>query len=146
MYKEFTHRGFQVRLFVGGEQSVDTLIAGWTRDFDEWEKDCLTVIGKKILSLDGTQLRVDWEAFLKSNYLRDQCNKILRDVGIFSYNPVNNWEIVGSGHLNLNQWSLGGNIFYFTREEDVVAYARLEHGQAVYGWHMQQISRVIPGG
>lgn len=145
MYKEFIHRGFQVRLFVGGEKSVDTLIADWIRDFEEWERDCETGAGKKILSLDGAQLKIDWEAFLKSEYLRDQGGRILRDVGIFSYNPVNNWEIVGSGHLNLNQWSSGGSIFYFTREEDVVAYARLKYGGVMYGWHIQQIARVIPG-
>lgn len=145
MYKEFVHWGFQVRLFVGGEKSVDALVAGWIRDFDEWERDCVAGIGKVILSLDGTQLRVDWEAFLKSDYLKERGNKILRDVGIFSYSPVNNWEIVGSGHLNLNQWSSGSSILYFTREEDVVAYARLKYGKAMYGWHIQQIARVIPG-
>lgn len=145
----FECEGFPVSIMVCSHNVPAEEADCWIRSFQKWEKECVEMIGKKVLSFDGKSFKVDWEAYLRlkrcNKDIHNECDRILKDVGIFSFSPVNNWEIVGSGHLNLSPWSLGGSVLYFTREEDVVAYARLEYGSAMYGWHIQQIARVIPG-
>jgi len=116
----------------------------WIRDFERWEKDCVEGDGKKVLHFEEGRLRIDWGAYSRVKHDQAKKDQILRDIGIFSFSPVNNWEIVGSGHLNLNPWN-SSSILYFTREKDVIEYARLKCGRAMYAWHIQQIARIMPG-
>lgn len=139
----------QVRLPIGDQDDTEERTSQWIRQFEEWEKDCLDIAGKSMLSFDGKNMKVDWSVYNRlkrcgREYI-DRCNQVLLGIGIFSFSPVGNWEIVGSGHMNLSPWSPGGSVLYFVREEDVVAYGRQEYKNAVYGWHIQQIARVING-
>jgi len=141
----FELRGFPVSITIHNDEPPEERADNWIRDFEKWERDCVEGAGKKVLHFEEGRLRIDWGAYFLVKYDQAKKDQILRDIGIFSFSPVNNWEIVGSGNLNLNQWSSSGNVFYFTREEDVIEYARLKCGRAMYSWHIQQIARIMPG-
>lgn len=120
-------------------------VVEWRSDFNKWEEKCVKMTGKKMVIMAGEHLEVDWEVYRRFKHQQKHSNRILQDIGILSFDPVKNWEIVGGGCLSLNPQSPAGNIFYFTREEDIKKYAQLEYEWAMYNWRMQQIARVIPG-
>ena len=101
--------------------------------------------GKKMVIMAGEHLEVDWEVYRRFKHQQKHSNRILQDIGILSLDSVQNWQIVEGGCVNLNPLDPAGRSFYFTREEDIVEYARLEYERAMYHWRMQQIARVIPG-
>ncbi len=137
----FMHKGLEATIKDEGKNCVDA----WRSDFDEWEENCFQATSKKMIYFIGKRLKVNWEVYFQFQYQQAHSNRILEDVGLFSLEPVQNWQIVDGGCLNLNPLDPAGRSFYFAREEDVVKYARLEYGRVTYHWYIQQVARVIPG-
>lgn len=102
--------------------------------------------GRKFISLENGKLKINWKFFSEA-YWHERDNhliRILQDMGIFSYNAEGNWELVSPGVCWLNPVKSAGPL-YFTRQEDVVEFARLNYTKASYYWQIRQIGKVIGG-
>ncbi len=100
--------------------------------------------GRKFISLKDGKLKIDWK-FYSEAYWHERDGhlvRILEDLGIFSRKSEGNWELVTSGVCWLNPIKFG-SVLYFTREEDVIEFARLNYGRVSYPCSIRQIGKVL---
>ncbi len=103
--------------------------------------------GKEILSGDEEKKSVvDWKKFDEVSRSRraeraEVYINFLRAIGILSRESRQNWELVAPGVALLNPTAFGP--LYFTRKQDVCAYALYTYGKALYPWEIRHITEVI---
>lgn len=91
---------------------------------------------------------IDWEYFVHIENKHDEWNNtypevvdLLSALSFFSVKPQGNWEIINGGmSLNPVPWA---NVYYFTRKQDVLAYAKAKFANTQYEWSVRNIGEVI---
>jgi hypothetical protein len=135
----FEYKGFRFSSFKDGSTCEACEKKDVIRRFEEF--------GRKFISSENGKIKVDWEFFSKAYWHEKDSHliRVLQDVGIFSYKAEGNWELVSPGVCWLNLVKSAGPL-YFTREEDVVEFARLNYSYVLYHWEIRQIGKVIERG
>jgi hypothetical protein len=139
-YISFSHRGLSVKIFKDGLTCADCAKKRWIKDFEENAKEFVYVV-------DGKP-KVNWfryrERFDRGDFpnQEEKLHLILINIGILSGTAKGNWDLVAQGHICLNPKAFY-DCLYFTREEDVVEFARLEYSYAEYYWEIHHIDKVI---
>ncbi len=86
---------------------------------------------------------VNWRALVDAEILEDQASmfEILLALGILSFSRLGTWDIYYfGGSLNL---TLSGGVHYFTRLEDVVAYAKTVLVDYEYEWQVAHVDQIL---
>lgn len=140
----FKYKGLTFKKFKDGLTCKDCAIKEHKNLFEE--------SGRNLVILENEHITVNWELFCKKDRTAREgtpstreinaMGNILESVGIFSFSPKGNWEIIGSSELSLNpRFFL--SVAFFTREEDVIKYAEVELANTQYDWAIRKICRVI---
>jgi hypothetical protein len=139
------YAGSKFKIFKGDSESPADAIKKFIENFEE--------IGKEVIKFDKGSIRIDWSLFshyynhVRSNtFSESRTNKItslLIDLGIFSLTSKGNWEIMSNGPIGLNPRSHANFELYFTRQEDVVEYARINYARTLYHWEIRHYDQVI---
>jgi hypothetical protein len=100
--------------------------------------------GREFISLKDGKVKIDWKFFSEAYWHERDSHliRILQDMGIFSYKAEGNWELVSVGVCWLGPVKTGGPL-YFTREEDIKEFARLNYATVLYRWQIRQIGKVM---
>jgi len=132
----FTYSNLKVTVFKDGITCAKCEEQRWTENFER--------NGRDLISLEEDKIKVNWslysEAYSKDNASR--MNSILISLGILSFDARKCWNIVGTGEIGLNPRYLG-TYLYFSREEDAVSFAFLNHAGTTYPWEIRYISEVL---
>ena len=96
------------------------------------------------------KIMINWKLYLKScrdtdgESIRENYTQILLYLGIVSFEAKGNWEIVTNAANILNP-RLGPafSAVYFTRQEDVLAYARVIFDRDRFGWEIRKVMEVL---
>ncbi len=132
----FEYGGFKFFSFKDGSTCEECEKKEVIRRFNEF--------GRKFISLKDGKVKVNWKFYSRA-YWKEGDNsliRVLQDLGIFSFNSKGNWEIRADGSVSLNPIKTAGTL-YFTREEDVVEFARLNYLNTLYNWQIKQTGKVI---
>lgn len=87
-------------------------------------------------------IAIDWNYYRGlRNEIKPELNKILAALNVLDCGSKGNWELVGGG-MSLNPGGLGGNL-YFTKRKDILEFARVNYGGALYHCEARKISAVI---
>ncbi len=132
----FEYGGFKFFSFKDGSTCEECEKKEVIRRFNEF--------GRKFISLKDGKVKVNWKFFNEAHRHESDNHliRILQDMGIFSYKSEGNWELVSPGVCWLGPVKSGG-VLYFTREEDIVEFARLNYARAHYSCSIRQIGKVI---
>lgn len=93
---------------------------------------------------------IDWVQYVeikesrgsRSERALGEIHEILLAVRVFSTNPTGNWCVVSDTQLTLNPWPEFLH-YFFTRKEDVLAYARAALTNTVFAWEIRHIGETI---
>jgi hypothetical protein len=132
----FTYNNLKVTVLKDGMTCAKCEERRWIEDFER--------NGKKLIRLEKGRVKVDWPLYSEA-YSKDEASKltsILISLGILSLDARKCWSIVGSGEIGLNPRHLG-TYLYFSREEDAVSFAFLNHADTTYAWEIRYISEVL---
>jgi hypothetical protein len=98
---------------------------------------------KELISKEGNKPKINWPFYLKfCSEDRNPMAKVLISLGIFSLKSKGNWEIEAVGPIGLNP-RVNMGYLYFTRQEDIVEFARLKYSNTLYGWEIRHISEIL---
>jgi hypothetical protein len=141
----FDYAGSKLRIFKGDSEFPADAIKKFKENFEE--------IGKEVIKFDEGSIRIDWSLFSHYyNHVRSgtysesrasKINSLLIDLGIFSLISKGNWEIMSNGPIGLNPRSYSNLELYFTRQEDVIEYARINYARTLYHWEIRHYDQVI---
>jgi hypothetical protein len=90
---------------------------------------------EELIRKDRDTIMVDWEYFCDAEIFTSgtwseikyrTLTNILIDLGIFSFESLNNFRLVAADGVLLNPHNRAG-WFFFTREEDAVEYAKMRN-------------------
>jgi hypothetical protein len=135
----FSYKGLKFQVFQLGSQCDECVKRETIKDFKEY--------GKELVEMKSGKLVVNWTLYSKlsrtareGTYSKERVKRmtrILYNLGILSFKDEGNWLITDGNLIQLNPSRIAG-VFYFTRREDAVEYARLNYSNTHYGWHIQQ--------
>lgn len=132
----FTYKSLKVIVFKDGMTCAKCEEQRWIENFER--------NGRELISLEDSKIKVNWPLYSEA-YSKDSAsrmNSILISLGILSLDARKGWNIVGTGEIGLNPRHLG-TYLYFSREEDVVSFAFLNHAGTTYPWEIRYISKVL---
>lgn len=89
---------------------------------------------------EGKITEIDWKLFQLVNDM-DNISEFFLNLGIFSIDPVNCWQIMSEGVADLNP-RYSSIVMYFTNFTDAVSYAKERFLHTQYNWNLQKISEV----
>lgn len=129
----FNYNGYKLKIIKIGLKCRTCTIKEFLGGFDSFK-------GRMIKDEKG--IIVDWDYYSHVNEdVRPRLNEILIALGVLAYKSNGNWNIVGSG-MSLNPSNLGETLF-FTRRKDVLEFARINYGRALYHCEARKISAII---
>ena len=132
----FIYNGLKVTVFKDGMTCTECEKQRWIEDFER--------NGRELINLEDKKIIVDWSLYSEA-YRKDSTDKmtsILISLGIFSLYARECWNIVGTGEISLNP-RYRVICLYFTRREDAVSFAFLNHADTTYAWEIRYISRIL---
>ncbi len=135
----FEYDGFNFSVFKPGGTCFKCEKASTLKIFKKY--------GQKLVKLEGGhQVKVNWHGYLRvyqgGGSWAPIYTHILVDIGILSLIGEGNWEMYANG-IGMNPFSSGGIYLYFTREEDVVEYARLKGANTIFDWAVRKLNSII---
>ena len=87
---------------------------------------------RELLVKKEEDFEINWEFYENANEVaKEEMVKLLVMINLLSFDMSGRWAIIGERMiLNLGQ----GSAYFFTRKQDVVSYAKLKFGGAMYHW------------
>jgi len=136
-YKDisFTYLGMTVKISKDGLTCEECAKELWVQDFEENAKEFIKI------SKSGRPT-VNWSHYQDLGEGKEKFHHILMTLGILSFQPEGNWEIVADGPIGLNPRAYL-SYFYFVNKKDAIEFARLQFPNTLYGWEIHLISEVI---
>ena len=141
---QFEHQKLVFTIFKDGLTCEKCVIKEHKKLFDEY--------GKNLITLENSHITVNWKLFCEKDrtaregtFSIKEINAmadILRSLGIFSLMSNSNWSIISDEGILLNPRPRL-SAFFFTREEDVKAYARIELAGTLYNWVLLHTDKII---
>lgn len=141
-YKDisFTYLGMTVKISKNGLTCEECTKELWIEYFERKVKEFIKISksGKPTVNWPHYQ-----DFFLEGRFSdrKEKFHHILMNLGILSFQPEGNWEIVADGPIGLNPRAY--LYLYFVNKKDVIEFARLQLPNAFYGWEIHLISEVI---
>jgi len=142
-YKDisFTYLGMTVKISKDGLTCEKCAKELWIEGFEENAKKFIKISksGKPTVNWSHYQNLFSEGRFSDR---KKKFHRILIDLGILSFQPERNWEIVADGPIGLNPRA-PFSYFYFVNKKDAIEFARLQFPNTLYGWEIHLISEVI---
>ncbi|MEK7560692.1 MAG: hypothetical protein AAB539_01920 [Patescibacteria group bacterium] len=128
----FSDRAYTECTDCAGERLTQLIHGRWAKPLE------------KLVQCDE-DLLVDWHYFSEKSAGEQQgLIAILRALQVLTSQIENGWEVVAMGPIGLNPRTTGGTYLYFSRDIDVVAFAKMCYADTVYSWHVCRHTNVMP--
>jgi len=137
----FTYLGMTVKISKDGLTCEKCAKELWVQDFEGKVKEFIKISksGKPTVNWPHYQ---DFFSESRFSDRKERFHHILMTLGILSFQPEGNWEIVADGRVGLNPRAFL-SYFYFVNKKDAIEFASLQFPNTLYGWEIHFISEVI---
>lgn len=140
----FFYKEIKVTIFKGSQLCANCQMALWIKAFEEY--------GKKFIKLEDKRVMINWFSYFmvislhreeKKDDIENALNDILMSLGIFSYQPAGNWEIIDNVKNEGLNPKTHDFYLYFEREEDAIDFARLKFKNYPSEWEIRHIDIIL---
>ena len=139
----FTYLGMTVKISKDGLTCKKCAKELWIEDFEENAEEFINIkiskSGKPTVNWPHYQ---DFFSKWRFSGRKKKFHHILMTLGILSFQPKGNWDIVADGPVGLNPRAPFA-YFYFVKKKDAIEFASLQFPNTLYGWEIHLISEVI---
>jgi len=133
----FEKGGFRFRVFKSGGTCFECEKKKTIKRLKEYG------FARGLVKLEDGRVKIDWREYLLmyqgEGAWKQVYTHILVDLGILALTDNGNWGMTARG-IGMNPYSSGAYLF-FTREEDVLAYAYLRGKDTLFDWSVRQFGK-----